>query len=352
MRARVRVRPVLLVAALAAALTLTAASSAQASSVVEHTLTDSGTQYRSAMDFWTKERLREAKPMPLPEMQAPTGAARADGPVPSKASSGGGAKPIYMEGQAPTIGPLARQAEKRNKLPKHPKFRSGAVPVAAYGAAPFRSNGKLYMKFGAKLYTCSATVVPSKTHTVILTAGHCIFNKKQGGFATQVVFFPGYFGGRTRHGFWVGTKIVTNGEWTKRTNEKFDYAAIKTAGPQGPIGSVVGESGLALNAGRRHKELTLGYPNNLGKTQVMWGCSSRLIGDDPYNHGRGKKNIAIGCNMSHGCSGGSWEIKRHKRFYVNSVSSYFYKTKRFNNILFGPYLTKHAKKVVHRANKG
>ncbi len=352
MTAPFRVRVALfLVPVVGVVVMLAAAAPAGAASVVEHQLSGSAQAgYRSAREFWTPRRLEAAKPMQMPSVDVPAGQSGVTGPTPPSRARGADGKPEYIEGQEPTVGPLARAAE-RNKLPKHPKIKSAAVPPALYGVAPIRSNGKLYMAYGKKLYSCSATVVPSKTHTVILTAGHCIFNKKQR-FADNVAFIPGYFGGRSAHGFWGGIKIVTNGQWVKRTNEKYDYAAIKVAGPQGRIGNVVGEAGLAINAGRHNAELALGYPNNRGRTQVMWSCRSRLIGDDPFNRGKGKKNLAIGCDMSHGCSGGSWEVKRKGRYYVNSVSSYFYDTPRFNNILFGPYLTGHAKKVVHRANKG
>jgi len=349
-----RLRPALLGAA-ALMLVLAAGASTAHANIVVHEIGAKQQQMASAEDFWTKERKQEAKPMPTPKLTPPKSAERTAGGAQAPLSLPRGpvsdGKPIYIEGQEPTIGPLARKKGhkgKKDKLPKHPKFKTGPVPPSLYGAAPIRNEGKLYMSFGQKFFTCSATVVASKTHTVIFTAGHCIFNKKLG-FADRVAFFPASFGGQNQHGFWLGTRIITNGQWVKKKNEKFDYAAIKMAGPQGPIGSVVGESGLALNAGRRHRELALGYPNNLGGTQVMWACASRLIGDDPYDHGRGKKNIAIGCNMSHGCSGGGWQITRKGRYYVNSVSSYFYETKRFNNILFGPYLTKHARRVVSSA---
>ena len=351
-----RLRPALVGAATLMFLLALAASTARAD-VVVHQLGAKQQQMASAEDFWTPERKREAKPMPVPKLAPPKAGEEAGSGAQRSLSQGPAAdgKPIYIDGQEPTMGPLARKGHKghkghkgKDKLPKHPKFKTGPVPPSLYGSAPIRNEGKLYMAFGQKLFVCTATVVASKTHTVIFTAGHCIYNKKLG-FASRVAFFPASFGGYNAHGFWAGTRIITNGQWVHRTNEKFDYAAIKMAGPQGPIGSVVGESGLALNAGRRHRELALGYPNNLGGTQVMWACASRLIGDDPFDHGRGKKNIAIGCNMSHGCSGGGWQITRKGRFYVNSVSSYFYATKRFNNILFGPYLTKHARKVVRRA---
>ena len=55
--------------------------------------------------------------------------------------------------------------------------------------------------------------------------------------------------------------------------------------------------------------------------------------------------------MSFGASGGSWEIRRKKRYYVNSVTSYFYARKRFRNILFGPVLTKKTRKVIKRAGR-
>jgi hypothetical protein len=255
-------------------------------------------------------------------------------------------RPVYLEGQEPTVGPLAR-----GKAPaKNPKFTTGAVPGQYYGSPPFRSNGRLFMNFNGQAYTCSASVVPSKSHQVILTAGHCIFNRKRG-FADGVAFIPGSFAGTGASGGWFGTKIVTTKQWVKKDNEKLDYAAIKVAGPQGKIGNVVGESGLALNAPGKKKILALGYPSNLTRSAAMWACISGLKGRDPFLKGKGKSPLAIGCNMSFGASGGSWEILRKKRWYVNSVTSYFYAVPRFRNILFGPYLTKKARKTIKKASR-
>ncbi len=341
-------------AALAASIALAALCAAPARAVVSHEL---GGGYGSVHHFWTKERMREAKPMRAPALPPPAPADRSA----LSAASGGeehDGKPTYLAGSAPTRGPLAQAARHRRKhkhkhhnVPRHPKVKSGPVPPALYTRAPFRSSGKLYMQFPDGLYSCSATVVHSKTHSTILTAGHCVYNKGQG-FATQIAFVPGYFAGRAPHGFWVGAKTVTNAQWVKHRNQKYDYAAIRVGGPQGPVGKVVGESGVALNAGRHHHEVTLGYPNNLGGTNILWACLSKLIGDDPYDRDPGRKNIAIACNMSHGCSGGGWQFGRHGHWYVNSVSSYFYKTKRFRHILFGPYLTDRARKVISKAQRG
>ncbi len=324
------------------------AFAASARAVVSHRISHESP--RSVKRFWTPKRMEEAQPLPTPVAQ-PQGAPQ---PLSHSARSGNGAgRPIYLKGQAPQKGRLAHSARRRNhSVPRNPKVKSGPVPPLFYGMPPARHNGKLYIKFGQSLYSCSATVIPSRTHTVILTAGHCIFDRRHG-FADQLLFVPAYYRGKAPYGVWAGQKIVTNRQWVRHANQKYDYAAVKVGGLKGPVGSVVGESGLALNAGRHHRhELALGYPDNLGGTEIMWACVSRLLGDDPYDHGPGRKNLAIACNMSHGCSGGSWEFRRRHRYYVNSVTSYFYATKRFKNILFGPYLTKHAHRLVHRANRG
>ena len=228
------------------------------------------------------------------------------------------------------------------------------MPPAYYSRGPFRSNGKIYMRFGEKFYTCSATVVPSRSHQVILTAGHCIFDKKRG-FADDVAFIPAAYGQNIPYGFWLGTKIVTTRQWVKSKSRKNDYAAIKVVSRRGAVGNVVGEIGLALNADiKKQKVLALGYPSNLGGAQIMWGCYSRILGRDPFLRRKGgKRPIAMGCNMSYGCSGGSWAIQRpNGRYYVNSVSSYFYTPDRYKNLLFGPYLGKKTKGVIAQANKG
>ncbi len=285
---------------------------------------------RYTKEFWTKKRMRKAKPMP------------AQAVAPSEAPDG-----------LKKLQPLARAAKHKHghehgdhNVPRHPHVTSGAVPHGLYSRPPFRSTGKLYMKFANGLYSCSATVIKSKSHSTILTAGHCIHGKGRG-YATAVAFVPSYFAGSGPHGLWFGLKLATTRQWVKHENQKYDYAAVRLGGPSPNLGKLTGELHVATNAGRHHKELALGYPNNLGGTEIMWACFSKLIGDDPYDRGPGRKSIAIACNMLHGCSGGPWEFKRKHRWYVNSVSSYFYDTKRFRRILFGPYFTKRIRRVIH-----
>jgi hypothetical protein len=318
---------------------LAATSGAAQAGTVAHDLR-TPSQAAASERPWPEKRLREAKPMPMPKLKPSEKRGLA------RASADPAGEPLFLEGQDPTVGPLAARPPSRN-----PKFKSGAVPAAYYAARPFRTNGKLFANFNGQLYTCSATVVPSRSHQVILTAGHCIHDPKRGGFADAVAFVPGYFAGYSPNGGWIGTRVVTTGQWTKRRNEKYDYAAIKLAGPQGKIGNVVGESGLALGVRRKKKLLALGYPSNLGGAQAMWSCFSGVKGRDPFLKGGGKDAIGIGCNMSFGASGGSWELRRKGRWYVNSVTSYFYAVPRFRNILFGPVLGKKTKKVIKKASR-
>jgi hypothetical protein len=70
-----------------------------------------------------------------------------------------------------------------------PSNTAAQTPVSSY---PFRATGKLWMRFGADWFVCTAALIKKG---VLLTAAHCIhnFGTGTGGFADEVWWSPANF---------------------------------------------------------------------------------------------------------------------------------------------------------------
>ena len=114
-----------------------------------------------AEEYWTPERLADAQPLELRE-GADTVAARSSDPGLLRAS-------------ATTL---------KEAIVNSP---------AAY---PNRVHGKIFGTYpGIGDYSCSGTVVTSKSGSLVTTAGHCVYDAGAGRsnqFASQLAFVPGY----------------------------------------------------------------------------------------------------------------------------------------------------------------
>jgi hypothetical protein len=224
-------------------------------------------------------------------------------------------------------------------------FTSFEVPDPT--TPPNPTNGRLFGHLnGFGDFSCSATVLDTANGRVIMTAGHCVYDPRLGRFARQLSFVPAYDEGAAPFGRWQWTSLITTRPWL-RGNSNFDYAAIKLAKVDGqPVEAVVGGRALKTNVVRRQPYSAFGYPANLGGGESMWTCSSGYAGKDPRPFGRGRAPTAMGCDMKQGASGGGWI---NAAGYLVSVTSFGYDNQP--NLVYGPYLTAPARKLVNRLGR-
>ncbi len=305
---------------------------------------------RKAAGYWTPARMRNAIPLDvaLPAAQAPSDPAQGFGPTPRSATGGGFNAGRTIAPQLPDATARARAARIRA-----PKYIAGPVALQSYTTFPFSANGKLFFTQRGNSYVCSATSVASKSRSVVLTAGHCVHDKGAG-WSHNIAFVPAYWNGGTPFGTWPALHAVAPRAWVRKENFSADYAALKVPRSfYGPLSKIVGGVGLAWGQPRRQTFLALGYPNNLYSGQAMYACISRSAGKDPFQRGPGPPDTGIGCNMSHGASGGSWMIGKRsngkQRPFINSVTSYRYNQRP--NLLFGPYFTKSVRNLVRATSR-
>ena len=300
----------------------------------------------SALDYWTPERMREATPLAAPQ----TGSgANLDFPAT-------GPKPRALPQSSRldlsnTIAPTAPRGPGKVQIGDHPPYDSGEVPLAQQTTFPTSTNGRLFGKLkGFGGYSCSATVVSSSSHSVIMTAGHCVFDENAG-FAKKVIFVPAYHDRARPFGVFAASRLVATKGWQRITNFNYDYAAIRLRKTGGnAVGSVVGEQGVAFNQSRQQTFQAIGFPFNFDKAELMWNCVADFAGVDPRDRFAGKPDNGIGCDMSSGASGGGWFIRDAAGSqYINSVTSFGYPA--IKKVLFGPYFDRKVLKVVNTANR-
>ena len=282
--------------------------------------------------YWTPERLKTARPVrpaggQATEPVAPT-------PLPSAVGSPGLRAPQPGAGQR-SAAPL-------------PLGRRPLGQVSNQTAFPQRANGKLFFVRGGNRYSCSASVVASRSDDVILTAGHCVYLWPEG-WSKKLIFIPAYRHNHRPFGTWQWRSETIPRPWALR-NTNYDYAAIELRpSRRGSVGEVVGELGLAWNYARQQRYRALGYPFNFFRGERMWQCVSGATGTDGSRL-PGPPSTAIRCGMREGSSGGAWLIARKGNPHVASVTSHYYRDERSR--IYGPYFDRKVLRLVNAAARG
>jgi V8-like Glu-specific endopeptidase len=195
---------------------------------------------------------------------------------------------------------------------------------------PYIAVGKLFFTIGASNYVCSASVI--RPH-LLLTARHCIFDYPTGTWATNVVFYPGYYAGSNADlgGAWVARVLYT---WVSNAAaSQYDigfvqlFNSARTAcGTGTTIENVTGYLGYSYGGSYEKKQFNaFGYPagapfngNVLVESQSATGALNVL--------GEGN-TVEAGNDMTGGSSGGPWLTNFRPGVvgafnYANGVNSY------------------------------
>jgi hypothetical protein len=287
------------------------------------------TSASEAGQFWSPQRMREAKPL---EVKRPRGRAATAG----RASVRG--RPHRVPAQLPRLTIEA----------------SGFEQVADPTAPEYRVNGAIFLSFGIFGYArCSGTAVHSGNQSVVFTAAHCINGGGRFGrwFKGRWVFVPGYRYGQRPFGVFPARWLDTTKQWRRSGSENFDVgAAVVGPNERGEtLGEAVGGDGIAWNQKARQTFDIHGYPVEEpfdGETQRI--CRNMpFIGHDPDSFlFPGPLNLAVACGVTGGASGGGWTINGNT---LNSVTNYGY----FDDTTpdFGAYFGKEVARLYGRAAK-
>lgn len=99
-----------------------------------------------------------------------------------------------------------------------------ADPPAATESAGVATVGPLFPAGLGSGHTCTASVIVSADHDLILTAAHCL-----SGDVTGWVLAPGYRSGATPYGAWEVTAAYLPQQWTASQDPQHDYAILRVA---------------------------------------------------------------------------------------------------------------------------
>jgi V8-like Glu-specific endopeptidase len=274
---------------------------------------------QTSEDYWTAERMRDAKPLPAP---VPTISSTVTPFVTKTGTS------VGENGKLPTIN-VAPDPQNLLFTPKEPVSSvgesllqpqnvgtSGAyftssrlIPLTADLEYPYKTVGKLFFtKPGIGDYLCSGAVIKPR---IILTAGHCVHNGNgnNNGFYTNFIFVPAYRDGTAPYQRWSGSYVVTTPDWYTgggNVPNPADYAMIELAdyssgGTLQKIGDITGYLGyLTQNLIPNHATL-LGYPSNLDNGEKMHQVTA-----GSFQSQQSLNVVEYGSDMGGGSSGGPW----------------------------------------------
>jgi len=203
-----------------------------------------------------------------------------------------------------------------------PAASASSLRVAEASGAETRTNGKI---FGVDPvegpYTCSGTAITTPSRSIVLTAGHCVFEDRRWG--TNLVFVPAYDHGRRPFGTFTASSVYTMPQWRQSENPDFDVAAIRVKpSALGRLGDVVGSRGWATDRSRFAKFQIFGYPAGALEGEALRSCDTKGLGSDTFTDVfSGPPTLPGKCDMAGGSSGGAWVVAGG---LVDGVTSYGY----------------------------
>jgi hypothetical protein len=187
----------------------------------------------------------------------------------------------------------------------HPQSRA-INPLGRHVA----TNGRVFWSCSAgSLSSCSASVIPSTSGDVIVTAGHCVYDTTALKWLTNCnwIFVPAYSNGNAPYGRWPAREAAALTAWTQSNpNFNYDVAFVALSTLSGyHISQLTGSQSLGFNQLRSRASYSFGYPVNIANGEYLQMCSG-VPAPSKYTLngyvGQGLSN----CLMGGGCSGGPW----------------------------------------------
>ena len=275
-------------------------------------------RHQAILNYWTPAAMASAQPM---EYRFDKGAKVAHRVV----------GPQTLAGQTATAAAITPNA-----------FVNNATGISwVDGGLVLQATGKVFFSIGAARYVCSGSVV-TETDTgrsIVLTAGHCVYDQATRAFVTNFMFYPEYDTNptstcaNTKWGCWTATALVAHNGWTSQpglnsSSLQYDwgFAVVTTGGLSGTaqLDATVGSFDLAVPGFTSGAQgFSFGYPAAAPYAGADLTYCSQTLGEDAN---MGNVTWAMGsCGMTGGSSGGPWMSNfSTDRGGLSSVNSYGY----------------------------
>jgi V8-like Glu-specific endopeptidase len=149
----------------------------------------------------------------------------------------------------------------------------GATPSGHAPLIPAPRVGALFSHSASGNHFCTASVVDSPGHDLLITAAHCIDGGKKSGYNQDIVFIPDYNDGAEPYGVWTPSKLLVDPHWASSSDPDYDVGFVVLKPDDGKnIEDVLGANKLGFNAGYSHLVRVTGYPStaNAPVTCINW----------------------------------------------------------------------------------
>ncbi|WP_405584880.1 trypsin-like serine peptidase [Streptomyces sp. NBC_01092] len=168
---------------------------------------------------------------------------------------------------------------------------AAATAQSARVGALFLAGRRDHLRGG---HVCTASVVHSPRHDLIVTAAHCLDGKRE-----QLVFAPGYRDGVAPYGVWTVEKWFLSDGWVKERDEDSDvaFAVVERRGGKG-VEDAVGGNRFAAGTAPGATAVTMTAYLNSRETPIS--CA-----DKPRLHHRTQQRVACP-GFGGGSSGSPW----------------------------------------------
>jgi hypothetical protein len=240
------------------------------------------------------------------------------------------------------------------------------VKGAAYtgGGLIQKTEGKVLFTMAGVDYVCSGTVVVDSqaATSLVLTAGHCVYDPDLRVFASHWMFMPAfedapsvYNGGFNcailTYGCWSANALVTSAGWAAGNfNEDYGFAVMGPGGKNNNLlEAAVGAQAIGFSPNRPTSVRAFGYPHAspYNGSDLIY-CSGNTVAD---TFG-GSTSAGLSCNMTGGSSGGGWLMPFNTTTgsgTLVSVNSFKYTAGPLKGYMFGPRFDADAQRTYNAA---
>ena len=210
---------------------------------------------------------------------------------------------------------------------------ASSIRVGDFSGDGARTNGRILgIDPREGDYSCSGTALDTPSHSIVLTAGHCVQERHSVG--RELTFIPAFDHGVRPYGTFEVEAAYMMPQWRHSENPDFDVAALRVAPNElGALTDVVGARGYVTERSRHVNFQVYGYPAAALEGEELRSCLGKGLGSDILTYRFiGPPTVPTSCDMAGGSSGGAWIVGGA---FIDGVTSYGYTGA--GNKVYSPY---------------